>query len=73
MGVEFFLPVGGYVGPVYVFSVRRHAHSNVNERLVMQLTLEGFSHVHQIGELLQVFSVSEMVLPEGIKVSFSIV
>ena len=39
----------------------------------MQLTLEGFSHFHQIGELLQVFSVAEVVLPEGLKVRLGVV
>ena len=39
----------------------------------MQLTFEGFIHVNQIGELLQVFSVAEVVLPEGVKVSLGLV
>ena len=39
----------------------------------MQLTFEGFSHVGKIGELLQVFSVAEVVLPEGLKVCLGVV
>ena len=39
----------------------------------MQLTFEGFSHVNQIGELLQVFSVAEVVLPEGVKIRLGVV
>ena len=62
------LPVGGYDVPLYAFGIRRHVHSNFNERLDMKLTFEGFNHVDQIGELLQVFSVTEVVLPEGVKV-----
>ena len=73
LGIEFFLPVGGYVKTFYVFGIGRHAHSNVNERLFMQLTLEGLSHVHQIGEIIQVFSVAEVVLPEGVKVCLGVV
>ena len=39
----------------------------------MQLTFEGFIHVNQIGELLQPFSVAEVVIPEGVKVCLGIV
>ena len=73
LGVDFFLSVGGYVGQFYVFGVKNNAHSNVNERLFMHLTLERLSHVHQIGDLLQVFSVAELVLPERVKVRSGVV